>query len=121
MGRALHCTACRLRSAYNRAVVDVVRDEAIGCLCTNCIATFFGKSLDRFEQDAGGCVLCDRDGFMALPKWEAVTVQVDGDVHIHGVDFDVTPETPRLCDHHLHDLCDERVRDDLPDPASGTS
>lgn len=119
MGTELHCTACRLRSAYNRAVVDVAHHEAVGCLCTNCIAEFFDQSLDRYESEGGDCVLCDRNGFMALPKWTALTVEVDGDRHIRGVDFDVTTDTPHLCDKHLHELCDDRVGDALLGPAFG--
>lgn len=104
----MHCTACRLRSAYNRAVVDVVRSEAVGCLCTGCIADFFGKSLQQYERNGTTCVLCDRDGFTALPKWEAITVESEGDIRICGVDFAVTAETPHLCDHHFDELRDER-------------
>lgn len=104
MGQEIRCTACRLRSAYNRAVVDTVREETLGCLCTRCIEDFFGSSLASHERSDATCLLCDRDGLVALPKWHALTVRSGGDVRIRGVDYTITPRTPRLCDRHLSDL-----------------
>jgi len=100
----MHCTVCRLPSAYNRAVVDTVTDETLGCLCTSCIERFFGRSLSAAEQTDSTCILCDRDGFYALPKWRCRT-KTDGDrLVIRDLDAPVTEATPRLCGRHYESL-----------------
>jgi len=102
----MHCTVCRLPSAYNRAVVDTVDGETLGCLCTSCIESFFGRSLSEVEPTDRTCVLCDRDGFYALPKWQCRTVDDGHRVVIVDLDPTVTASTPRLCDRHYASLRD---------------
>jgi hypothetical protein len=96
----MNCTVCRLPSAYNRAVVDTVTDETLGCLCTSCIEDFFGRSLATAEATDGTCLLCKRDGFYALPKWRCETESNGHRVDIVALNAAVARATPRLCDRH---------------------
>lgn len=100
----MHCTVCRLPSAYNRAVVDTCADETLGCLCTSCIEAFFGRSLSASETTDDRCVLCDRDGFFALPKWECRTASEGHRVVIADLEATVTESVPRLCGRHYEML-----------------
>lgn len=100
----MHCTVCRLPSAYNRAVVDTVTGETLGCLCTSCIERFFGRSLSAAEPTEDTCILCARDGFYALPKWQCRTEEEGQRVVIVDLDPTVTGTTPRLCDRHYEAL-----------------
>jgi hypothetical protein len=106
----MHCSVCRLPSAYNRAVVDTAEDEQLGCLCTRCTDEYFGRPLDRYESNDGTCILCDRDGFYALPQWTCRTVDRGTEIHIRGLDATVSNATPRLCERHFADLRDEKLR-----------
>jgi hypothetical protein len=100
----MHCTVCRLPSAYNRAVVDTVTEETLGCLCTSCIERFFGRSLSAADPSGTTCILCDRDGFYALPKWRCQTRSEENRIVIGNLDAPVADVTPRLCDRHYEAL-----------------
>lgn len=103
----MNCTTCRLPSAYNRAVVDAATEEVMGCLCTRCIEEFFGQTLSASEQE--GCLLCDRPGTVALPKWRCTSVEDERTVVITGLDAPVDADTPRICEAHLEELKDSRI------------
>jgi hypothetical protein len=118
-GDGVSCTACGLPSSYNRAVIDSVDDEVVGCLCTSCIEDFFGRSLELFERRDETCLFCDRRGLYALPKWSCVTIEDDERIDVVGVDYCVDAATPHLCNHHFSEL---RADDDEnPEvPATGS-
>ncbi|MDG5776044.1 hypothetical protein VB773_14700 [Haloarculaceae archaeon H-GB2-1] len=105
----MQCSLCRLPSSYNRAVVDTVQDEPLGCLCTQCIDEFFGRLLDRYEKAGRSCLLCDRDGSYALPEWSCRTVEDESEVVVSGLEVTVEDATPRLCERHFSEFRAEKL------------
>lgn len=98
----MDCVTCGLEAGYNRIVVDMPADAEVGGFCLRCEKSEFGNSLDRGYWTRGGtCALCDRDGYYALAKWEAMT-EAEADHIVCTVDYHVTDETVLLCDEHFH-------------------
>ncbi len=99
----MQCVACGRRSSYNRAVVDTVTDSEIGVLCPECEHEQFGQMLETGDWTDDECVLCDRDGFYALPEWRAYVVEIDGR-RISRSEYSMEPACPALCDKHYGEL-----------------
>jgi hypothetical protein len=106
----MNCVACGLRSSYNRAVVDTVNDVEVGVLCPGCEADHFGQRLAAGEFSDGECLLCDRDGFFALPEWRAYVVETDGR-RVARSEYSLAPPSPHLCDAHFEAIADDRTAD----------
>jgi|GEM_PF-2098974 len=110
----MDCTLCHEDAGFNRAIVDTLSGLEVGRICLNCELEVFGYSLQRgFWSDGSSCSFCPRDGHFALPTWEPETEERDGDIYC-SVAYEVTAETPRLCDECLHELR-------RPHPASSRS
>lgn len=94
----MHCLVCRENRAYNRVVVDAITGDQLGNLCIGCQKRAFDG---EFADPApAGTVLCARDGFFAVPEWEATLVVEDGR-SVSRSRCEVTANTPRLCGPHL--------------------
>ena len=97
-----NCIVCGRESGYHRAVVDTVDDSVVGCLCRECERAEFGRTLERgFFEQREGCVLCDRDGTVALPVWRPVARETPDGTVVSEVTYTVDSGTVRLCDEHL--------------------
>jgi len=109
----MDCITCGLEAGYNRVIVDTMEEAEIGGFCLRCEKAEFGNSLDRgYWTRDGKCALCERDGFYAMPKWEA-GAEADEDAVVCTVDYDVTDDTVRLCDEHYYAILNYE-----PDPRS---
>lgn len=113
----MDCITCGLEAGYNRAVVDTLEEAEIGGFCLRCEKAEFGNSLERgYWTRDGRCALCDRDGFYALPKWEA-GAEAEEDCVVCTVDYDLTDDTVRLCDEHYYAILNyepESLDSDVP-------
>lgn len=105
-GETMECVACGLRSGYNRVVVDIASGTEHGGLCFRCERRRYGNSWkDGLWAERDGCVLCSRDGLVALPEWRPRTTTEDGVLVLHN-EYAVLDGTVRLCDEHFAALCD---------------
>lgn len=101
----MECIVCGCDAGYHRAIVDQVDGRQVGGLCRECERLEFGRSLARGRfRETDGCMLCARDGYVALPLGEPVARRTPEDSVVSDVSYAVGEETPRLCDEHLHDL-----------------
>jgi len=97
----MDCVICERRGGYNRAVVELETGVELGGLCVRCENEKFGELCEELgDPDSESCVLCDRDGLWALPKWLPSTYESDGRT-VSYVDYDVSTTDFRLCDEHL--------------------
>jgi len=112
----MQCVACDQTSSDNRAVVDTVSDADLGVLCPECEHEQFGRSLTQGEWTDDCCVLCEGDGFYALPAWRASVVERDGK-RIAKSEYSLAGPTPHLCDGHFARLTEESVPEH-PDAAT---
>lgn len=103
------CVRCDRPAGFNRVVVDTVTDEEIGGLCRNCEGVTFGKVLAAAADDGDECLLCSRDGHNAIAPWQSAPRTGANDTIVVGVEYQVQPHTPRLCDEHLTELCRRRT------------
>ncbi len=106
----MQCVACGHQSSYNRAVVDTVDDTEIGVLCPNCERKQFGQALETGDWIDEVCVLCNRDGYYALPEWRAYVVEVDGK-RVSRSEYSMEPPSPYLCDLHYDQLTESAPAD----------
>jgi hypothetical protein len=106
----MNCVRCGLNAGHNRAVVELVSGIEIGGFCRSCELTAFGETLERGHWDGDGCALCSRDGHFALPVWESAPT-VEDRLVVSSVEYDVTDETPVLCDEHLQEMAGDLGRD----------
>lgn len=113
----MKCVVCGYRSSYNRAVVEVVNERELGALCPECEDDHFGRSLANGEWTDEVCVLCDRDGFYALPAWRAYVVEAEGE-RIARSEYSLDSPSPHLCDSHYDLLTGESASRDRDDPAT---
>lgn len=99
------CIVCGRDAGFHRLAIDLHRDETVGGLCPECERTEFGRSLKRgFFRETEGCILCARDGHIALPVGEPVATRTaDGEIQSE-IDHEISGVTPRLCDEHFHTL-----------------
>ncbi|MFB6070591.1 MAG: hypothetical protein ABEJ76_06150 [Halanaeroarchaeum sp.] len=104
----MNCIVCGREAGYHRAVVDTLEDDLVGAICRECEHEEFGRSLERgFFDRREGCVLCERDGHVAIPVWRPTARRTpDGDV-INEVAYQVDDATVRLCDEHVTMLAGE--------------
>lgn len=116
----MKCVTCGLDAGYNRAVVDTIQGRELGGFCLRCEEAEFGRSLDRGDWlSIDGCLLCDRDGFYAIPEWKPFCEERNGKT-VCKVDYDVDDATLCLCDEHFDEInnlppapeADVPVRDD---------
>ena len=111
----MQCVACGRDSSYNRAVVDSVTETELGVLCPECEQDQFGQTLDEGDWSDECCVLCDRDGFYALPAWRAYVVEIDGR-RVSRSEYSLEPSSPRLCDAHFDRLTETTRGEDHAAP-----
>lgn len=96
------CIVCGRAGGYHRAVVDTFEAELVGGLCRECEREQFGHTLERgFFESREGCVLCDRDGHVAIPLWRPVARETSDGTVVSEVTYAVDDGTVRLCDEHL--------------------
>ncbi len=101
----MDCIVCGCDAGYHRAIVDSIDGRQVGGLCRECERLEFGRSLARgLFRETDGCILCPRDGHVALPLGEPVARRTPEEGVISDVSYAVGAETPRLCDEHLHEL-----------------
>lgn len=99
----MKCVICGHESGYNRAVVDKFSGAKIGQLCMNCERDEFGKVFDYEASGDCQCVLCQRDGQIAFPRFVPVESTAESDVVVvKSVIEDA--ESPQLCDEHFHTI-----------------
>lgn len=96
------CVICGNDAGYNRAAVDVYRDEEIGRLCMTCERAEFGKSLTYTDTGAAAeCTFCRRDGQVSFPRFLPAARAAGPDVvvksHLENADG-----APQLCGEHFH-------------------
>lgn len=100
----MDCLVCGLKSGYNRVAVDVPTGRELGGLCFRCEERQFGRSLtEGLWTECDGCVLCSRDGLVALPEWRPRTRDVEGALRLEN-DYVVDAATVELCDEHFDRL-----------------
>lgn len=99
----MNCAICGLQSSYNRVVIDTVDETELGAICPGCEAENFGRTLEDGDWTDEECVMCNHDGFYALPKWRAYTVEVEGR-KIAKSDYSLEDPCPYLCDGHFTQL-----------------
>lgn len=105
------CVSCGGKAGYYRAVIDTVYNSEIGGLCKNCAVEHFGKTLDIGHFNAkDGCLLCERDGYLALPIWEAEVSDSQLRKTVFTNKYEITSNTPKLCDSHADQLFPELDR-----------
>lgn len=81
--------------------MDVHSEAELGGLCVECERESFGRTLEVGSWGkSDGCVLCPRDGHYALPTWDPQRVRENGRL-VNKVAWDVTDDTPTVCDEHL--------------------
>lgn len=98
----MDCIVCGDAAGFHRAVLSEFRERRLGGLCRECERVEFGRSLERgFFRETDGCMLCARDGHVALPVGEAVARRDENGEVESEVTFEVTDATLRLCDEHL--------------------
>lgn len=103
-----NCIACGQTAGYHRAVVDLVEESVVGGLCRECESEEFGRTLERgFFETRDGCVLCGRDGHVAIPVWRPVARQTAGGTVVNEVSYTVDDATVRLCDEHVSAIAGE--------------
>lgn len=110
------CAICDRPSAYTRAVVDTVTDEILGSVCRCCRDEYFGRLLEQYEGSGSNCLLCDRDGFYAMPKWQCTSVWDEDGVVVTDQTATVESGTPRLCERHFFSF-----RSEAADEAASTT
>jgi len=110
----MNCIRCNGEAGYNRVVVDTVSGRELGHFCRNCEFEEFGRALERLNTRDRSCVMCNRDGHVAVAPWTP-TLADDGRQFVSEVDYDVTDRTPFLCDEHFHAVTDaDDVEDEPP-------
>lgn len=115
----MNCISCGQQAGYNRVVVDTVSGRERGGFCRNCEFDEFGRALERFSQATQSCLVCDRDGHVALAAWTPV-LETGDDRLVSTVEYEVCERTPCLCDEHLHAVAgDEENTDGKPGRVSG--
>lgn len=101
----MECIVCGREAGYHRAVVDTYDERLVGGLCRECEREEFGRVLERARfADRSGCLLCDRDGQVAIPVWRPTARRTAGGDVVSEVAYRVDRETARLCDEHLADV-----------------
>ncbi|AGB16154.1 hypothetical protein Halru_1547 [Halovivax ruber XH-70] len=100
------CVRCRREPGYNRAVIDLVSDDAVGALCRNCELDVL-PATDVFERGSidgdCGCPGCERDATVSFPRWLPTTTVSDGVVESR-VEYTADENPFALCDEHYDDL-----------------
>jgi len=115
----MNCISCGQPAGYNRVVVDTVSGRERSGFCRNCEFDEFGRALERFSQTTRTCIMCDRDGYVALAAYTPVLEEGDERL-VSTVEYEVTERTPFLCDEHLHAIVgDEEDREGTPGRVSG--
>lgn len=104
------CVTCEQPAGFNRVVVDTVTGEEVGGLCRNCEGETFGMVLSVSADDGDRCLLCSRDGHNAIATWQSAPRTGADDTIVVGVEYEIAPHTPRLCDEHLTELCRRPTR-----------
>lgn len=102
----MKCVICGHESGYNRAVIDRFSGAKIGQLCMNCEREQFGKVLEYESRGTDECVLCQRDGHVAFPRY-VPTERREGDTVI--ISSAIEDEAPTLCDEHFHLITDSNT------------
>lgn len=96
------CINCERDAGYHRAVVDTVADRVLGGLCRECEQEEFGRILERgLFKRRDGCILCERDGHVALPIWRPVARRTGDGTVVNEVTYTVEESTVTLCDEHV--------------------
>ncbi|MFB6163562.1 MAG: hypothetical protein ABEJ31_00210 [Haloarculaceae archaeon] len=90
----------------------------LGHLCPACEAAEFGRSLERGAHADDSCLLCERDGFYALPVWRATVEIVDGR-RVARSEYSLEEPCPKLCDVHFEAVAAEPSPDRADAVASG--
>ncbi|WP_255152376.1 hypothetical protein [Halorarius halobius] len=117
----MDCLACGLRSGYNRVVVDLLAGTELGGLCFRCEERLFGRSLkDGLWTERSGCVLCSRDGAVALPEWRPRTSDTGGVLRLEN-DYELGATTVELCDEHFDRLENRSLDARWPDRTGDTN
>lgn len=97
----MECIACGLKSGYNRVVIELRTGRELGGLCFRCEERQYGNSLkDGLWAEAEGCVMCSRDGLVALPEWRPTTSDSEGGLHLTN-EYVLDDATVLLCDEHF--------------------
>lgn len=105
----MKCDRCEEGKAYNRAIVDQVAAAEIGHLCRDCESDVFGEILGTNVGVCNdGCVLCNRDSTVVLPRWRGTVQEQHGRMVNHST-YTITENTPGLCDEHALALLGEAV------------
>ncbi|MFW5937941.1 MAG: hypothetical protein ACOCSN_03275 [Halanaeroarchaeum sp.] len=103
-----NCIVCGRDAGYHRAVVDVFEEAMIGGLCRDCEREEFGRTFERgFFETRDGCILCGRDGYVAMPVWRPVARETDDGTVVNEVRYRVDEGTVRLCDEHVGAIAGE--------------
>lgn len=108
MEETTNCIVCGRDAGYHRAAIDVVEDRVVGGLCRECEREEFGRTLERgFFETRDGCVLCERDGHVAIPIWRPIARQTDDGAVVNEVTFTIDDGTMLLCDEHVATIAEE--------------
>ncbi|MFC3958249.1 hypothetical protein [Halovivax cerinus] len=114
------CIRCRCEPGYNRAVIDLVTNTAVGALCRNCELDVVPDT-DRFERDSAdgtcGCPGCARDSTVSFPRWLPQTTVSNGVVESR-VDYTRDDRPFALCDEHVDTLVSGESLLSPPTPAA---
>lgn len=103
-GFAMECISCNEAKPPYRVVMDTIEEAILGGYCQSCEEGTFGQTMRRQEwQSTDECLLCDRDGFYALPL---LNIEITDESQATDDNLAVSTE-PRedavgLCDHHLN-------------------
>ena len=97
----MKCILCGGEGGYNRAVMDLFSGSRIGQLCMNCEKDEFGNTLEyRTGGEDRTCLLCQRDGQVAFPRYTPET-RLEGN-HVVFTSVIEDGRGPCLCDEHFH-------------------
>ena len=109
-GTGMNCVNCGREGVFHRLAIDRGLGREVGAYCQVCEDDDFDELVNQgFSNEAGNCGMCDRDGLYALPLIDLLIESESGDETSLNVEYEITAETPLLCDEHFHLLT---VRDE---------
>ena len=109
-GAGMNCIKCGREGVFHRLAIDRGLGREVGAYCRVCEEDDFGELMHRgFSIEADHCGVCDRDGLYALPLVDLL-IECESEAGTRrNVEYEITAETPLLCDEHFHSLT---VRDE---------
>lgn len=101
----MKCTKCEDEGGFERAIIDILTEAELGCICETCLDSIFDPVFqDDIWQEDSGCAVCADEPHYHLPPVDLV-IEYD-DSRPTEIEYGITASTVRLCASHLKQLLD---------------